>query len=100
MDAEIYSDDCLICLVVMLKLQLITKLYHNQHLYLASQSRELEYVDSLIKYGGVVGHVHKHGYLSLSKGFPLSTSHKVVLKEPSEFALSEWYNSLFSTSAT
>ena len=69
-------------------------------LYLASQSRELEYVDGLIKYGSVVGHIHKHGYLALSEGFPLSTPHKVVLKEPCEFALSERYHSLFSTSAT
>lgn len=68
-------------------------------LYLASQSRELEYVDGFVKHGGIVGHIHKHGYLALSKGLPLSTPHKVVLKEPSEFALSERHHPLFSTSA-
>ena len=49
-------------------------------MYLASQSRELEHMYGFIKHRGIVGDIHKHGDLALSKGFPLPRPNKVVLK--------------------
>ena len=69
-------------------------------MYLASQSGELEHMNSLIKHRGIVGHIDKHCYLALSEGLPLSATHKVVLKQPCQFALSERHHSLLAASAS
>ena len=66
--------------------------------YLASQSRELEHMDGLVKDRSIVGDIDKHGDLALPEGLPLSGTNKVVLKETSQFALPERHHSLFSTS--
>ena len=68
------------------------------HTYLASQSREFEHMDGLIKYGGIVGDIDKHSDLALPEGLSLPSTNKVVLKEPSQFTLPEWHHPLFSAS--
>ena len=55
-------------------------------------------MDGLVKDRGIVGDIDKHGDLALPEGLPLSSTNKVVLKEPSEFALPERHHSLFTAS--
>ena len=63
--------------------------------HLASESRELQYVECLIEYWSIVWDINKHADLPLSH--PLPFPNKVILEEASEFALPEGHKTLLIT---